>query len=156
MPRNPIIIEAPLSAPVEEKPPACRGLLRAAELLVLAHEMDDLIDTNVVADRTHMATVAGFTTARISQIMMLVFLAPDIQEEVLFSTKPEKGRDWVSAETLIDIARLLSWEEQRKRIRQLPRRPLPIGAGGAQPAFQAEVYTRGSAGARRGRSASPP
>jgi hypothetical protein len=105
--------DAPISDPV-------RRPLRAAQMLALAYEMDRLIETGVVADRAEMARVTGFCDSRVSQIMNLLWLAPDIQEALLV-TEIVDGRDAVTAKELMPIARCPSWAEQRRRFGQLGR-----------------------------------
>jgi hypothetical protein len=102
-----------------EPAPAMRPL-RVAQMLALAYEMDRLIETGVVADRAEMARVTGFCDSRVSQIMNLLWLAPDIQEALLV-TEIADGRDGVTAKDLMPIARCPSWAEQRRRFAQLAR-----------------------------------
>lgn len=131
MPPDEIEVEAPLfrrgggpaktrfvDAPVA--PPATRTL-RAAQIVALAYEMDRLIESGAVRDRAEMARVTGFDDSRVSQIMNLMCLAPDIQEAVLLAELGD-GRDWVTAKELLPIARCTSWEEQRRRFAELRRR----------------------------------
>jgi hypothetical protein len=98
-------------------PPPTRPL-RAAEMLAVAYQMERMIETGIVRDRAEMARVTGFDDSRISQIMNLLWLAPDIQETLLV-TEIAEGRDGVSAKELMPIARCTSWAEQRRRFRRL-------------------------------------
>lgn len=110
-------VDAPLPRPTSRP-------LRAAQILALAHEMDRMIETGAVRDRAEMARVTGFDDSRISQIMNLLWLAPDIQEAVVL-TEISDGRDSVTAKRLLPIARCASWAEQRRlfgAIRATPRR----------------------------------
>ena len=52
---------------------------------------------------------------RISQIMMLRWLAPEIQQEVLGLPKTPGGRFPVSETALREVAKVVGWEEQRAR-----------------------------------------
>ena len=58
-------------------------IARVSRLLALAHHFQNLLDTGVVRTQMELAALTKLTTARISQIMDLLVLAPDIQEEVL-------------------------------------------------------------------------
>lgn len=107
-------VDAPADVPPPTRP------LRAAEMLAVAYQMDRMIETGIVRDRAEMARVTGFDDSRISQIMNLMWLAPDIQEEVLLAEVGD-GRDWVTAKELLPIARCPWWAEQRRRFAQ-PRR----------------------------------
>lgn len=88
--------------------------LRVARMLALAHECEALIAAGVVADRAELAAVLGFTRARVTQLMDLTLLAPDIQEEILVA-EVEPGRDQVTEHSLRAIVREASWSEQRLR-----------------------------------------
>ena len=57
---------------------------RVSRLLALAHRLERLLRTGVVKDYTDAARLGHVTRARISQVMSLLYLAPDIQEQVLF------------------------------------------------------------------------
>jgi len=87
---------------------------RAARLLALAHALDARLAAGEFLDQAHMARALGFTRARITQIMDLLFIAPDIQEEVLFLEFPP-GRQPVSGRDLQALARIPVWEDQRRR-----------------------------------------
>jgi hypothetical protein len=57
---------------------------RLAPLMALAICFEDLIRTGQVADYADLARLGHVSRARITQIMNLLLLAPDIQEQVLF------------------------------------------------------------------------
>jgi hypothetical protein len=64
------------------KPTRPRGRIpRVARLLALAHHFQELLDTHVVETQTEIAELAKLTPARVTQIMNLLSLAPDLQEE---------------------------------------------------------------------------
>ncbi len=90
--------------------------LRVARMLALAHECEALISARVVADRAELAGVLGFTRARVTQLMDLTLLAPDIQEEILVA-EVEPGRDVVTERALRAIVSQADWTEQRSRWR---------------------------------------
>src|SRR5450756_479212 len=66
---------------------------RVARLLALAHRLERLVRTGVVKDYAEAARLGHVTRARISQIMSLLYLAPDIQETILLLPRIERGRD---------------------------------------------------------------
>jgi hypothetical protein len=101
-------------------PPSTRPL-RAAEMLAVAYQMDRMIETGIVRDRAEMARATGFDDSRISQIMNLMWLAPEIQEAVLLAEIAD-GRDWITAKDLLPVARCSSWAEQRRRFERRRRR----------------------------------
>ena len=53
------------------------------------------------------------TQPRISQILSLTMLAPDIQEQLLFLPRITEGKPEISEKTLRPITLLDDWEEQR-------------------------------------------
>jgi hypothetical protein len=46
--------------------------------------------------------------------MSLLNLAPDIQEQVLFLPRIERGRDWIVLHDLLPIAGAADWTKQRR------------------------------------------
>ena len=83
-----------------------------ARTLALAHRLQGMIDDGAAEDRADVAAELGFTRARITQIMDLLQLAPDIQEEILFSVSLS-GRDAITTRDVRPIARVVAWAEQR-------------------------------------------
>ena len=65
---------------------------RVARLLALAHKFQGMLDRGEVASMAELARLGCVTPARITQIMDLLLLAPDIQEEILFLPAVEGGR----------------------------------------------------------------
>ncbi len=66
---------------------------RASRLMALAIRLGKLIQEGQVADQADIAELGHVTPARVSQIMNLLNLAPDIQEEILFLPPADRGRD---------------------------------------------------------------
>jgi hypothetical protein len=69
--------------------------------------------------RTEAARLGHVTRARISQVMSLLYLAPDLQEQILFLPRIERGRDTVILRDLLPIAALADWRRQRRLWRRL-------------------------------------
>jgi hypothetical protein len=92
---------------------------RVSRLLALAHRLEQLLRTGVVKDYTEAARLGHVTRARISQIMSLLYLAPDIQEMILFLPRIERGRDPVVLHELLPIAGAPDWAKQRRLWRRL-------------------------------------
>lgn len=80
-----------------------------AALLALAHHVQRLIDAGRIADRAEVARRLRWTRARVSQVMDLLLLAPDIQEAVLHL---EAG-SLVTERALRAVVRCEDWREQR-------------------------------------------
>ncbi len=68
----------------DAKKPELGSVPRLSQLMALAIHMDDLIRRGEVADYADLARLAHVSRARITQIMNLLLLAPDIQEAILF------------------------------------------------------------------------
>ncbi len=87
---------------------------RVARLMALAIRFENLVRTGAVSDYAALAELGHVTRARVTQIMNLLCLAPDIQEEVLFLPKTEQGRDPMILADLQPIAAYLDWRRQRE------------------------------------------
>ncbi|MCC7433412.1 MAG: hypothetical protein IT363_01915 [Methanoregulaceae archaeon] len=86
---------------------------RAARLMALAIKYDGLLRRGVVADLSELAHLCQVTQPRMTQIMNLLHLAPDIQEEILDLPLVASGRDRLTERDLRPIAALSSWKKQR-------------------------------------------
>jgi hypothetical protein len=86
---------------------------RIARLMALAIRLEEQVRTGVVASYSEVAAVGHVTRARVSQIMNLVNLAPDIQEALLHLPRTESGRDVIHLRQLQPIASVLEWRTQR-------------------------------------------
>jgi hypothetical protein len=72
-----------------------------------------------VADYASLAALGHVTRARVSQIMNLLCLAPDIQEELLFLPRTMRGRDQIILKQMQEIAIERDWRTQREMWRRL-------------------------------------
>ncbi|NIO29510.1 MAG: hypothetical protein GTO29_13265 [Candidatus Latescibacteria bacterium] len=88
-------------------------LPRLTRLLALAHRWNRLIEEGTVADRTEIARTMELSRARITQIMDLLYLAPEIQEYILFFPGRSKLR-MVPERAVRSITCLPIWKEQCK------------------------------------------
>ena len=66
--------------------------------------------------------------ARMSQIMNLTCLVPDIQEEILFLPRTRKGRDAIKLVDLQPIALEPGWQRQRELWDRLHAAPTMVKA----------------------------
>jgi hypothetical protein len=64
---------------------------RVSRLMALAVRFDQLVRAGEVKDYTELASIGRVTRARMSQIMSLLCLAPDVQEEILFLPPETRG-----------------------------------------------------------------
>jgi len=101
--------EAPALPPEVVRRPA-----RVAVMLALAHKLEAAIDVGTVCDRAEVARRLGLTRARVTQLLDLTLLAPDIQEEVL-GLEAVDGLEPVTERGLREVIGSLDWVEQRRR-----------------------------------------
>jgi len=81
--------------------------------MALAIHFDELLQKGVVANQSELARLSHVTQPRMTQIMNLLHLAPDIQEEILFLPPVIKGRDPITERDLRPITRETNGELQR-------------------------------------------
>lgn len=86
---------------------------RVARLMALAIRFDGLIRDGKVTDQSDLARLAHVTQPRMTQIMNLNHLAPDIQEQLLFLPLVTQGRDPIHERMLRPITAETSWRAQR-------------------------------------------
>lgn len=86
---------------------------RISRLMALAIYLDQLVKDGIVSDQAELARLGHVSRARLTQIMNLLLLAPDIQEALLFLPATALGRDSVRERELRPIAGLLDWCKQR-------------------------------------------
>lgn len=94
-------------------PPSEPRLPRISRLMALAIRFDKLVRTGKIPDQSQLAVLAHVTQARMTQIMNLNLLAPDIQEELLHLPPTEAGRESVHEKALRPITAELDWNRQR-------------------------------------------
>ncbi|QDU28945.1 hypothetical protein ETAA8_40510 [Anatilimnocola aggregata] len=87
---------------------------RVAKLMALAIRLDQLIRDGQVADRAEAARLGHVTRARLTQIMNLLHLAPDLQEQILLLPSIERGRAQFTEKQLRPIAATPCWKQQRR------------------------------------------
>ena len=79
---------------------------------------DRLVREGAVRDCAGLARLGHVSRARVTQIMNLNFLAPDIQEDLLFLPRVERGRDPIREHAIRPIAAMFDWRKQRKEWRR--------------------------------------
>ncbi len=93
---------------------------RISRLMALAIRFGALIRSGEVSTYAELAGLGRVTHARMTQIMSLLCLAPDIQEEILFlPSSRAKGRDPVQLRHLLPITVIADWRKQRIRWKSL-------------------------------------
>jgi len=100
-------------APVVRAKKSNSRLQPATKLMALAIRFDQLIRDGVVADQAELARLGYVSRARVSQIMNLLNLAPDIQEAILDLPPVESGRGLTERELRVVVAEV-DWGRQQR------------------------------------------
>jgi len=111
----------PGPAPTAAPPLPPGRVPRVARLMALALRIDERVRRGELASYAEVAALGHVTRARVSQIMSLLNLAPDLQESLLFLPRTERGRDAVILRDLLPIASIPDWRKQRVLWQQLAR-----------------------------------
>lgn len=104
-----------------EAPPAV-PVPRLARLMALAIRFERLVRSGEVRNYAELARLGRVSRARVTQIMNLLQLAPEIQETLLFLVPPARGRDAIRLRDLQPIALTVDWVKQRRLWRDLGKR----------------------------------
>jgi hypothetical protein len=92
---------------------------RVARLMALALRFEGLMRDGAVKDYAEVARLGHVTRARVSQIMGLLNLAPDLQEALLFLPRTQRGRAPVILRDVLPIAGVIEWSRQRRMWQRL-------------------------------------
>ena len=115
----------------EARPSAPAGRVpRVTRLMALAIRLDQLIRDGIVTDQAELARLGHVTRARLTPIMNLLSLSPDIQEQILFVPTTERGRDAITERQLRPIAAVADWRKQRRMFKDQVKQ-LRLEAGDA-------------------------
>jgi hypothetical protein len=98
--------------PPPAKPEPVRRPARVAQQLALAHHLQAAIDRGAIADRADVARKLGLTRARVTQLLDLLLLAPDLQDLVL-ALEAVDAAEPMAERTLRSVAHAGTWVEQR-------------------------------------------
>ncbi|MCY2976990.1 MAG: hypothetical protein NTW52_20235 [Planctomycetota bacterium] len=97
-----------------EQPTPVR-LPRITKMMALAIRLDHLIKSGQVSDQAELARVGHVSRARLTQIMDLNLLAPEIQEQILTVDEYKEKLIKVPEREFRLLASALNWKEQRIR-----------------------------------------
>ncbi len=92
---------------------------RLSRLMALAYHFENLIEQGGVYSQTDLAQLGHVSRARVTQIMNMLHLAPDIQAEILFLPPITQGREPIPETKIRPIIREVCWERQREMWRNL-------------------------------------
>jgi hypothetical protein len=108
---------APRTLLVEPTPEPQGRPPRIARLVALAHKLDALVRSGAITSYTELARLGHISPARLTQIMVLLHLAPPIQEYILFL--PAADARLIPELDLRKIAREPRWDRQRALFERL-------------------------------------
>ena len=106
-------------APAAAPPVEPGRVPRLSRLMALAIRFDRLVRQGEVADYADLARLGHVTRARVTQIMNLLLLAPDIQEEILSLPRTQRGFDPISERRVRAITSVPDWRKQRRMWKEL-------------------------------------
>jgi hypothetical protein len=104
--------------PAKPKPSATLApprIPRITRLMALAIKFQDMVDRGEVRDYADLARLGSVTRARLTQIMNLLLLAPDIQEALLST---QQANDQPPERHVRHVAVQVIWSEQRRTMSQ--------------------------------------
>ena len=99
------------------KPPA--RIPRIARLMALAIHYQEMLRTGEANDMIELSRRAKVSQPRMSQIMALNLLAPEIQTALLDIPPQSKGKPFLHEKRIRPITAMLEWTEQRVAWQQI-------------------------------------
>lgn len=87
---------------------------RVARLMALAIRLERMLQSGEVTDMTELARIGNVTQPRMSQILNLNMLAPEIQEELLSLPAIDVGKPAIHEKLLRPITIEVDWAVQRQ------------------------------------------
>jgi len=96
------------------EPPPQTVVPRISRLMALAIHMQELVDRGEVTDYAELARLAHVSRPRITQIMNLTLLAPDIQEAIPFLPHTDGRRAQIGDRQIRPICAAFDWGKQRR------------------------------------------
>lgn len=102
------------AAQSDESKPALERIPRISRYMALAIHFEDLIQQGVVTDYADLARLGHVTRARVTQIMNLRLLVPEIQEQILYHDSEPKNAARIDLKSLQLLTSDLDWGRQRK------------------------------------------
>lgn len=101
-------------APADPEELAPGRVPRLSRLMALAIHFEGLLANGEVTDMADLARLGHVSRARITQVMNLRLLAPDIQEDLLFLPRTDAARDPLKYADIRPLTVEPDWAKQRK------------------------------------------
>ncbi len=95
---------------------------RIAKLVALASRMQSMIESGEVVSFQQLAELGRISQPRMTQIMSLLNLAPDIQEELLCLPEVIQGKAQIHERLLRPLTREIDWRVQRRMWARIRKR----------------------------------
>jgi hypothetical protein len=102
-----------IEAGTQPEQPTPSRLPRITKMMALAIRLDHLIKSGQVTDQAELARVGHVSRARLTQIMDLNLLAPDIQESIIFLDALGTCNTIPQEQDIRSMTKQLSWRVQR-------------------------------------------
>ena len=99
---------------------------RITRLMALAIRFEEKLQQGHVRDMAHLARLGRVSRARLTQIMNLRLLAPDIQEALLHLPRVLVGRPPIKYRDLIPILQDPVWKSQREKWKSVIQAQSPV------------------------------
>lgn len=106
-------------------PSAVGRVPRITRLMALAIKFEGYVRDGVVKDYAELARLGHVTRARLTQIMDLNLLAPDIQEAILDLPRTAEGRDRLTLKKVREVLEPAGWSAQREKWGRIKKNILP-------------------------------
>lgn len=100
------------------KPPKAPRTPRVVELLRKAQEWQSLLQSGQIPNQAEIARREGITRARVTQVMGMLRLAPEIQHQIL-STPETVLRPAITERALRPIARMECLKDQKAKFQEI-------------------------------------
>jgi len=99
---------------VESKPVDGQQIPRIVRLMALAIKFQDMVDRGDVGDYADLARLGHVSRARLTQIMNLCHLAPDVQESLLSYEDDQSSPLTTTERDLRKVLHSVCWVDQRQ------------------------------------------
>jgi len=103
------------AAEAEARTASSERVPRIARLMALALKFEQMIREGVVHNYAVLAALGQVSRSRLTQVMNLLNLAPDIQEQILFLTWETAEQRGIHERSVRQLSSQLSWIKQRAR-----------------------------------------
>ena len=99
---------------------------RISKLMALAIRYDHMLSEGIVQSQTELAELLHVSQPRMTQIMNLLHLAPEIQEEICYLAEVGDGRDPMTERDVRHVVAVLNWRAQVQlwQYMQCPQNPM--------------------------------